>query len=243
MQVIRLACLLLLIPLAMGAAAYQRVQVQDPYMDLHTGPGRGFPAVQVVERDEWVEILMRKTDWFKVRTEQGKEGWVARSQMEKTLTEAGVRRNFRDVLMDDYLSRRLEVGFAAGRFDGDPSLSVRSSYRFNNFIVAELNLSQVSGDFSSSRIVDLSLQVAPFSDNRFSPYFNLGFGHFKNEPKAPLINAVDTSATTAVVGVGLRVYLTRRFIIRADFKDHVVMIDADRNEEFQQWLTGFSFFF
>lgn len=163
--------------------------------------------------------------------------------MEKTLTGAGVRKNFRDVLMDDYLNRRLEVGFAAGRFDGDPSLSVRSSYRFNNFIVGEINLSQVSGAFSSSRIVDLSLQIAPYSDNRFSPYFNLGFGHFKNEPKAPLVNALDTSATTAVVGVGLRVYLTRRFIVRADFKNYVVMIDTDRNEEFQQWLTGFSFFF
>ncbi len=243
MKVIRLACLLLLIPLAMGAVAYQRVQVQDPYMDMHTGPGRGFPAVQVVERGEWVEILMRKTDWFKVRTENGKEGWVVRSQMEKTLTGAGVRKNFRDVLMDDYLNRRLEVGFAAGRFDGDPSLSVRSSYRFNNFIVGEFNLSQVSGVFSSSRIVDLSLQIAPYSDNRFSPYFNLGFGHFKNEPKAPLVNALDTSATTAVVGVGLRVYLTRRFIVRADFKNYIVMIDTDRNEEFQQWLTGFSFFF
>lgn len=243
MNVIRLACLLLLIPLVMGAAAYQRVQVQEPFMDLHTGPGRGFPAVQVVERGEWVEILKRKTDWFKVRSEQDKEGWVHRSQMEKTLTEAGVKKNFRDVLMDDYLSRRLEIGFAAGRFDGDPSLTVRASYRFNDFIIGEFSLSQVSGDFSSSRIVDLNVQLAPYSDHRFSPYFNLGFGHFRNEPRATLVNAVDTSATTAVVGVGLRIYLTRRFIVRADFKDYIVMIDADRNEEFQQWITGFSFFF
>jgi len=243
MKLMRLACLLLLIPLVMGATAYQRVQVQDPYMDLHTGPGRGFPAVQVIERGEWVEILKRKTDWFKVRSDQGKEGWVRRSQMEKTLTEAGVEKNFRDVLMDDYLNRRLEMGFAAGRFDGDSSLTVRTSYRFNDYIVGELNLTQVSGDFSSSRIVDLNLQIAPYSDNRFSPYFNLGFGHFKNEPKATLVNAVDTSATTATVGVGLRIYLTRRFIVRADYKDYVVMIDADRNEEFQQWMAGFSFFF
>jgi hypothetical protein len=163
--------------------------------------------------------------------------------MEKTLTEAGVEKNFRDVLMDDYLNRRLEMGFAAGRFDGDSSLTVRTSYRFNNYIVGELNLTQVSGDFSSSRIVDLNVQIAPYSDNRFSPYFNLGFGHFKNEPKATLVNAIDTSATTAVVGVGLRIYLTRRFIVRADYKDYVVMLDADRNEEFQQWMAGFSFFF
>ncbi len=243
MGVTRLVLLLCLLPVAFAMAENQRVQVQDPYMDLHTGPGRGFPAVKIVERGDWVEILMRKTDWFKVRTDEAVVGWVERSQMERTLTEAGVKKSFRDVLLDDYLNRRLEVGFASGKFDGDPSLSVRSSYRLNDFILGEFNLSQVSGDFSSSRVIDLNLQIAPYSDNRYSPYFNLGFGHFKNEPRATLINALDTSATTAVFGLGMRIYLGRRFIVRVDYKDYVVMIDADDNQEFEQWLAGFSFFF
>ena len=58
---------------------YDHVQVVDPYLELHTGPGRGYPVTQVVERGEWVEILKRRTDWFKIRTSQGKEGWAARA--------------------------------------------------------------------------------------------------------------------------------------------------------------------
>lgn len=244
MRVTRLLCLLLLLtPMALGAAEYQRVEVQDPYLDLFTGPGRGFPAAQVVERGEWIDILLRKTDWFKVRTENGIEGWVDRDQMERTLTEAGVGKSFRDVLLDDYLARRLEIGFAAGQFDGDPVLATRASYRLNDYFITELSVAQVSGRFSSTKLYDLNLQLAPYADRRFSPYFNLGIGRFNNDPRATLVNNQKVKATAAIVGAGLRVHLSRRFIVRFDFKDYVVMVDTDRNQEFKQWVGGFSFFF
>ena len=46
-----------------------------------TGPGRGYPVFFVAARDEWVEIELRHTDWYKVRTAGGKLGWVHRSQL------------------------------------------------------------------------------------------------------------------------------------------------------------------
>ena len=59
----------------------QQVQVSAPYIELHTGPGSGYPVDYVVERGEWVSILKRRTDWFKTRTRSGKEGWVSLLQM------------------------------------------------------------------------------------------------------------------------------------------------------------------
>jgi len=53
---------------ARGANDVVRAQVVEPYLELHTGPGRGYPVTQVIERGEQVDILLRKTDWFKVRT-------------------------------------------------------------------------------------------------------------------------------------------------------------------------------
>jgi len=76
----------------------ERVLVADPYLELHTGPGRGYPIFDIAERGERVEILGRHTDWFKVRTARGKQGWVSRTQMEATLTERGATR------MDDQTS-------------------------------------------------------------------------------------------------------------------------------------------
>ena len=70
--------------------------VADPYIELHTGPGRGYPVFHVVERGGAIEILKRRTDWFKVRTEDRREGWVDRNQMLRTLQPDGEPMVFND---------------------------------------------------------------------------------------------------------------------------------------------------
>ena len=92
----------------------ERLQVTDPYIELRTGPGRGYPVFFVVARDEWIEIELRHTDWYKVRTDGGKVGWVHRAQLETTLTEAGGTKTFRDIALDDYLARRVAAGRGLG---------------------------------------------------------------------------------------------------------------------------------
>ena len=103
-------------PPAHAADEAERLRVADPYLELHTGPGRGFPVFHVVARDEWVEVQLRSTDWYKVRADSGKEGWVHRSQLANTFTAAGVQKSFRDIALDDYLARRLQMGAAWGQF-------------------------------------------------------------------------------------------------------------------------------
>src|SRR5271168_2484311 len=63
--------------------------VTDPYLEMHSGPGRGFPIVYVIGRDELVTVLYRRTDWFKVRAPTGSEGWVRRTELARTLLESG----------------------------------------------------------------------------------------------------------------------------------------------------------
>ena len=239
-----LLCLLLLGAMAARAdEERERVLVADPYLELRTGPGRGYPIFDVAERGESVEILKRHTDWFKVRTARDKEGWVSRSQMENTLTEAGARKTFRDVLLDDYLQRRLEFGFSYGRFENDPMLTARAGYRLQDNLIAELAISQVTGDYSSTSLYYGAIVSQPFPEWRASPFFTIGMGRFKNVPKATLVSAIETDADLANAGVGLRYYITRRFILRADFKQHVVLISADRTDSYQEWSMGFSLFF
>src|SRR5690242_13048031 len=46
-----------------SAASPDRLQVAEPYLELRTGPGRGYPVFFVAARGEWIEIEMRHTDW------------------------------------------------------------------------------------------------------------------------------------------------------------------------------------
>ena len=46
-------------PSARAADGAERLRVADPYLEMHTGPGRGFPVFFVVARDEWVEVQLR----------------------------------------------------------------------------------------------------------------------------------------------------------------------------------------
>ena len=58
-----------------------KILIADPYIELHSGPGRGYPIFHVVERGREVTLVKRRTDWFELRTDQGVQGWASRSQM------------------------------------------------------------------------------------------------------------------------------------------------------------------
>lgn len=224
-------------------AKTERLRVADPYIELRTGPGRGYPVFFVAAREEWIEIELRHTDWYKVRTAGGKLGWVHRAQLATTLTEAGGNKTFRDIALDDYLKRRLELGASLGQFDSEPMLKIWTSYRLSESISLEGSLGQVQGVFSGTDFWHLNLQIEPWSDRRFSPFFGLGFGKFKNFPNSSLVDAETTDAKLANAGVGLRWHFSERFVLRADYSLYTAFVSDERSREFRAWTLGLSFFF
>ena len=221
----------------------ERVLVADPYLELHSGPGRGYPIFDIAERGERVEILGRHTDWFKVRTARGKQGWVSRTQMEATLTEAGEKKTFRDVLFDDYLSRRMEFGFSLGRLSHDPLLSAYAGYRLHENFVAELTIAQSTGDFSTTSLYYASIVSQPFPDSRWSPFFSLGAGRFTNVPNVTLVSAIESKGGLANAAFGVRYYVTRQFFLRVEAKRHIALINYNSADHFNEVSAGAAFFF
>jgi Bacterial SH3 domain len=236
----------LLLMLASGqvlAAASVRVQVMDPYLEIHAGPGRGYPIFHVVDRSEWVTLLERHTDWFQVETEKGKTGWVARHQLERTLTEAGIPATFRDTLVTDYLQRRVEAGFSVGRLKEDMIISAHVGAVVLDNIGVELTLAQAAGDLSSTQLLYVSLMSHPFPQWRVAPFFSLGYGKFNNVPNPTLIGASEVDVKMANVGIGVRAYLTRRFLLRGDYRRHIAYIDESNNNAYSEISAGVAFFF
>jgi len=219
------------------------VQVADPYIELHSGAGEGYPVFHVEEKDAWIEILKRKTDWFKVRTLSGKEGWVAREQLERTLTPAGEYTDITDATKTEFAFHRWEMGAMGGEFKSGEVMTVYGGFFFTPNLSAEISASKIFFDFSDADMVDASLLIHPFPSWRFSPFFSIGTGVIKNDPKSTLVQEKDRTDQIAHVGAGLRVYLARRFIFRAQYKNYVIFQSSDDNQEINEWKAGFAVFF
>ncbi len=221
----------------------ERLQITDPYVELRTGPGRGFPVFFVEPRARWIAIELRHTDWYRVRTDGGQVGWVQREQLRSTLAAAGEVQPFRDLVLDDYLSRRAQLGVAWGRFNSEPMLKMWGSYRLSETLTLEGTLGQVQGAFAGTNLWHVNLVSDPWSDRRFSPFFSIGVGKLKNFPNASLVGANLSSANLANASLGARYYLSERFVLRADYTLYTVSVSDTRTSTFRAPTAGLSFFF
>lgn len=233
-------------PPSAGETPVERLQVADPFIELRTGPGRGYPVFFVAERHAWITVELRRTDWYRVRTESaqgGQVGWVHRSQLETTLTEAGGSKTFRDLLLDDFLKRRVEFGAGWGRFSKEPMIKFWVTWRLGETLAAEMAVAQVQGTFSGTDFWHVGLVSEPWSHQRLSPFVTVGLGRFRNIPNTSLVQATATNANLGHAGVGLRWYVSERFVARLDWSLYAAFVSDQRSIEYKAVTAGLSFFF
>jgi uncharacterized protein YgiM (DUF1202 family) len=244
----KLAAILALLQLSivageLWAADVLSVSIEDPYIELHSGPGRGYPIFYVAERGEQVEVLKRRTSWFKIRIPRGAEGWVSEEQLARTFQLNGAPTDIPTFSLEDYAERRWEVGAMYGDFGGANVVSTYGAFSMTENLSVELWLSDVLGRFSNSQILNANIVHMLFPEWRVSPFFTLGTGVIHTEPKGTIVATADRTDNLAHVGVGVRTYLTHRLLFRAEYKTYVVFTSRDDNEEVSEWKAGFSFFF
>ena len=233
----------LLLPAIAAARDYLQLFVQEPYLELHTGPGRGYPVFHAVPRGESIDVLFRRTDWFKVRTEHGVEGWASQPDMLKTVLADGSPFRFELGDRTGFSEHRYEVGMFAGAYGGANLISAYWSISLNRQLAVELAGGQFLGRFSNGEIGDIGFAHVLMPESRWSPFLTLGTGIVHTEPKGTLVTPTNRTEQTAYVGGGIRYYLTRRFFLRGEYKAHYIFTRRNQNEEADEWKLGFAFFF
>ena len=224
-------------------AKYQPVVVvSDPYIELHTGPGRGFPIFYVAAQGDRITILKEQTDWYKVRTPRHKEGWVHVSQMSSTLDLDGRPIEFPSYGMNDFVHRRWQFGLGGGDFDGARAINATLSFSLTPNIRTDFIASQLLGDYSDGLMGTVSIVMVPFPEWRLSPYFGIGTGVIHIEPQTTIVQSKDRTDEIAHVGVGFDFYVSQRFTFNFSYKRHTVFTSQDENKELDEWIAGFSFF-
>lgn len=228
---------------AAAASGAGPVVVQDPYLELRSGPGRGFPVFHVVDRGASVELLRRRTDWIKVRGGDGTEGWVHRSQLERTLTPGGEPVALPGPSPEARTEHRWEVGLVTGGLEGASVVGVQAAWAATPTLHFRADAAQLLGDYSNGWLGTVGVAHVFAPHWRVSPFVGIGGGVLYVEPKATLVQPDDRTDSTAYAGLGLRGYLTNRFLLQAEYRQFVVFTSRDDNEEIDEWTVSFVYFF
>ena len=246
MRLFTLLATLLIFTISYSAYAdnlIQEVKVADPFLEVHTGPSAGYPIFYVIKRDETISLIKKRTNWYLIKNAKELEGWVHRSQLVKTLTLEDEQIAIKDLSREDYLENDLDISMIGGNFGNLPMMTLSGSFALTKNISTEVSFAQILGNFSSRRILGVSLIQQPFPDWKLSPYFSIGTGVSQLFVKPTISKLKDTTDFAANVSVGLKMYLTRRFLLRTDIKKHIIFQSKDKNEEVISWQVGFAVFF
>jgi hypothetical protein len=243
-----IVCLLALCTVRTAPAADAPVQLSElvvtqPYLELHEGPGRGYAITQVVPRGDSFEVLYRRTEWFRVRTRRGVEGWAHEREILKTQLPDGSPFSINLGNRAGFTSHRWEIGSSVGDYGGATLIGAFAAFSFNDQLRAELTGSQFLGNASNGWSAELGLAHVYRPEWRLSPLLTLGTGIIKITPKSTLVLPEDRLDPTAYAGAGARLYLTRRFFLRGEYRHHMVFTSRNENEEIQEWKLSFAFFF
>ncbi|HEX7375246.1 MAG TPA: SH3 domain-containing protein [Steroidobacteraceae bacterium] len=219
------------------------VVVKDPYIDLHTGPGRGFPITLSIERGMTVELVRQRTDWVEVRTSRGQHGWVNRSQLAETLTLDGREVKIAGPPPDARISHKWELGVATGQMSGANIVSVNGAYLLTDNLLLRADAAQMMGQSSNGWLGTVGIAHTFMPQWLVSPFVGVGAGVVHVTPKATLIDTRERTDTAAYGAIGFRGYLSDRFLLQAEYRGFVVFTNRDDNQENDEWLVGFTYFF
>ena len=222
---------------------YQTVTVAESFIEFHTGPGRGYPVFHIVEKGQSLLLIKKKTQWFKVRSAKGHEGWVHEDTMQKTLSDDQQSFEAGNYQQQDFTKREWEAGVLGGDFGGATSLGIYGGWNFTQNLSAELSLSQALGNVSDIRFANISLVHQPFPEWRVSPFVKLGGGVIQTRPFTTLIQTQDRTDEIINVGLGIKAYISRQFFIRVEYTSYTILTSRNDNDEVEEWKLGFSVFF
>lgn len=243
---VRLCLLLMLLQACCAGLAHSRespleLVVTDPYLEIRSGPGRGYPVFNVVGRGEVVTALYSRTDWYRVRAPRGAEGWARRSDLARTTLASGEPAPIPPY--PDFSSHRWELGAGYGVYNRSNLVSSYLDFGMTDSLDIEAVLQESFGTIDNRTIGTIGLRHTFLPEwKRFSPTAGIGTGYqrvVEVAPPAPL----QKGNQMAYAGIGARGFISERFMWRFDWRSYVVFNKLNKNEELEEWKFGLAVFF
>jgi hypothetical protein len=218
------------------------LEVSDPFIEMHTGPGRGYPIFNVVEQGETIEILKRQPGWYKIRSLDNKTGWAKAIQLEHTVKLTGVPVDLPEVDHDDYLKSSWRVGFTVGQLEGNTSVSLTGGYWPLRWAGIEIEGGKIFDESVTSDYYGVNLLAEPMPQWVVTPYMSVGAGKFSFNDRQKVV--VDDAGSPSYIsfGAGASYYIGRNLLVRGEYRWYSVSTDNDR-VGLNAWRIGLNTFF
>lgn len=220
---------------------YVEVVITDPYIEMHSGPGRGYPVIYTVGRDDTVTILFSRTEWYKIRAARGQEGWVRRADLARTILASGEPAPIPPY--PDFATHRWEFGAGYGVFNHQNLVTGYGDFALTESLDTEFVLQQAFGTIDNRYIATIGLRHTFVPEWKwFSPTAGVGAGYQYIENKSPP-QPLERHNQMGYVSLGARGFITRRFMWRADWRKYDVFTNQNQTKEPEEWKFGLSVFF
>lgn len=216
--------------------------IEVSYIELHSGPGIGYPILNVIEKGELVEVLVKRTSWLKVKDQRNNIGWLNQKDL-TGLTKQGEKIVQSELTLTDFQNRDYEAGAMYGDFEGADFYNIYLGYILSPVFSAEVSAGKALGNISDSDLYEVMLISQPFPELILIPYIGVGGGIINTKPHSVLADSENRQDTLMSAAIGLKYHLARNFLLRAEYKYSLVLTDRNDNEEVKTWKLGFSVFF
>ena len=244
------SCFLLIVIISIGFSSLVKaesltLEVNAPFIDIHSGPGGEFPIFHVLAKGEIFTVMKQRTNWYKIQTENNKEGWINTASMESSVLTNGSRIQIGSGTFDGYLDRDFELIVQGGVLDSVTAMSLGASWVWTKNLAVEATYTQALGNFADNKIWSVRVRQTFFPNWLVSPYLALGTGEIRTRPRSSVVQAggeVRKSNHYEVV-IGMEYYFTSNLVITAEYRGLLALTDRDEQERLDNWMLGVRVFF
>lgn len=226
------------------------LKVIDTYLELHSGPGRGYPIFHVIEQGQTVKVHTRRTNWFFVSDRRNRQGWVKQEGLARTLAPTGLPAALPDTQHGDFLAQQGRVGFAIGLQEKAETATVMAGFRLLSWAGIEIEYGELFErdydgiSYGGSLIVEPFQMLDTIADWSFTPFISKGIGRQSwNRKQIGLVGAVNTFKNDyEFTGIGVNYYIGYSFVVRGEYRK-MILNGQNENLSVGAWRLGFSSFF
>lgn len=218
------------------------VEIVEPFVNMHTAPGRGYPIFHVAEQGDEITVLKRKTNWYKVKTASGTSGWVKSKELAHTLGPSGIPVDLPEINHGDYLKSLWRAGFTAGQLEGAAAYSLLLGFRPFAHVGLEGEYGEVFDNSATGNYYGGNVIFEPVPSWKITPFLTIGTGRMNFEKRQTLAGETIEEARYTNYGGGLHFYVGRNFVIRGEYKWYSVSAPLE-DVRLNELRIGFYAFF